>query len=142
MTLPDLSILLHAVNGASPRHQTCSTWLESIVNEGEETLGQPWTVRLGFLRLSTSPRNFERPLEIQDACGWLDELTSRPRVVALDPGPAHAAILRHLLLAAGTRGNLVTDARTAALAMEWDATIVTGDRDFQCFPGLKVMYLY
>lgn len=39
-------------------------------------------------------------------------------------------------------GNLVTDAHLAALALENDATVVTGDRDFQRFPGLKLKLLF
>jgi predicted nucleic acid-binding protein len=60
----------------------------------------------------------------------------------IEPGRGHAAILRHLLLCVGTGGNLTTDAHLAALALEQDATIVTGDRDFQRFPGLGLKLLY
>lgn len=60
----------------------------------------------------------------------------------LNPGKAHLGILGHLLLAAGTGGNLTTDAHLAALCLEQDATIVTGDRDFLRFPGLRVELIY
>lgn len=49
----------------------------------------------------------------------------------LNPGTAHKGILRHLVLMIGTGANLVTD-----------ATIATGDRDFQRFPGLKLALLF
>ena len=65
------------------------------------------------------------------AMEWLDHLRSSPTVVPLNPGKAHAGILRHHLLVVGTGGNLTTDAR-----------IVTGDRDFSRFPGLKVEFLF
>jgi hypothetical protein len=42
----------------------------------------------------------------------------------------------------GSGGNLTTDAHLAALALERDAAIVTGDRDFQRFPGLGLKLLY
>jgi predicted nucleic acid-binding protein len=47
-----------------------------------------------------------------------------------------------LLLTVGTGGNLTTDAHLAALALENDATFVTGDRDFLRFPGMKLKFLY
>jgi predicted nucleic acid-binding protein len=62
--------------------------------------------------------------------------------VALNPGKAHAGLLRHLLLTVGIGGNLTSDAHLAALALEHDARIVTGDRDFLRFPGLKVVFPY
>ena len=35
------------------------------------------------------------------------------------------------------KGNLVTDAYLAALAIEKGAELITSDRDFSRFPGLK-----
>jgi toxin-antitoxin system PIN domain toxin len=142
MILPDLNVLLHAVNPASAQHATCKEWLESTLSRGDEQLGLPWVVHLGFLRLTTSPRVYPRPMKIEDACAWLDALRAHPLVRPLEPGPGHAAILRHLLLCVGSGGNLTTDAHLAALALERDATIVTGDRDFQRFPGLGLKLLY
>jgi predicted nucleic acid-binding protein len=60
----------------------------------------------------------------------------------IDPGTAHRGILRHLLLMLGTGANLVTDAHLAALALEHNAVLATGDRDFQRFPGLKLELLF
>ena len=140
--IPDLNILLHAANSQSTHHEICHTWLEKAVNEARETIGLPLVVRLGFIRLTTSARVFEKPMELAEAFEWLDGLIARQNVRFLEPGSAHQAILRHLLLAIGTGGNLVTDAHIAALALEHDASIVTGDRDFQRFPGLRVTVLY
>ncbi len=142
MILPDLNILLHAVNPASERHRTCKDWLESSLSLGDEQLGLPWAIHLGFLRLCTSARVFPSPMSIEDACAWLDALHAHPLVRPLEPGPGHAAILRHLLLSVGSGGNLTTDAHLAALALERDATIVSGDRDFQRFAGLALKLLY
>jgi uncharacterized protein len=140
--LPDLNILLHAVNLSSARHSICAGWLEESLSGGKDTIGIPWIVRLGFLRIATSMKVFETPLTVAAASEWLDGITTRPRVVPLEPGPSHMALLRHLLLDTGTGGNLVSDAHLAALALEHDALIVTGDRDFARFPGLKVEVLY
>ena len=114
----------------------------AAVNHSGDEIGLPWMVRLGFLRLTTSARVFPRPLTVEQALAWLDGLRQAPSVIALNPGKAHAGILRHLLLAGGTGGNLTADAHLAALALENDAVVVTGDRDFLRFPGLRVEFPY
>ncbi|HAP42708.1 MAG: hypothetical protein A2087_04035 [Spirochaetes bacterium GWD1_61_31] len=142
MTIPDLNILLYAMDATSARHEAAKAWLESSLNEASDELGLAWVVHLGFLRLSTSARVFPQPLPVDQACAWLDHLREHPAVVPLNPGKAHAGILRHLLLVLGTGGNLVTDAHLAALALENDASLVTGDRDFLRFPGVRVQLLF
>lgn len=141
MIVPDLNILLYAVDETSSRHEAAKAWLEEAVNSGEE-VGLPWAVHLGFLRLTTSPKVFAQPLSVDQALAWLDHLRSAPSVVPLNPGNGHSGILRHLLLITGTGGNLTTDAHLAALALENDALFVTGDRDFQRFAGLRVKILF
>jgi toxin-antitoxin system PIN domain toxin len=142
MILMDLNVLLYAVDADSVHHERASAWLEKAVNAREEEIGLPWAVILGFLRLTTSNRVFPRPLSVQEALEWIRDLTDQPTVRVLNPGKAHLGILGHLLLAAGTGGNLTTDAHLAALCLEQDVTIVTGDRDFLRFPGLRVELIY
>lgn len=142
MILPDLNVLLYAVDADSARHERAASWLEETVNGGAEEIGLPWAAILGFLRLSTSSRVFPRPLSVEQALGWIRELAAQPSVRILDPEKAHLGILGHLLLAYGTGGNLTTDAHLAALCLEHDAAVATGDRDFRRFPGLRVELLY
>jgi predicted nucleic acid-binding protein len=49
--------------------------------------------------------------------------------------------VRELLEAAGTAGNLTTDAHLAALAIENGATLTSFDGDFHRFVGLELEYL-
>jgi toxin-antitoxin system PIN domain toxin len=142
MIIPDINVLLYAVDSSSPKNREASSWLEGAVNSGREAIGIPWVVHLGFLRLTTNPRVFSRPLTVDAASEWLESLESHPSVRMLNPGDAHRGILRHLLLLLGTGANLVTDSHLAALALEHNATLATGDRDFQRFPGLKLALLF
>jgi uncharacterized protein len=142
MILPDLNVLLYAVDADSVRHERAASWLEETVNGGKEEMGLPWAVILGFLRLSTSNRVFPRPLSVEQALEWIRGLAAQPSVRILDPGKAHLGILGHLLLVSGTGGNLTTAAHLAALCLENDAAIATGDQDFRRFPGLRVEFLY
>jgi predicted nucleic acid-binding protein len=61
----------------------------------------------------------------------------RPSVTVVHPGRRHAAVLRELLAAVGTAGNLVTDAHLAALAIEHGAELCSCDADFSRFPGVR-----
>lgn len=142
MIIPDLNILLYAADADSSRHEAACSWLVKAVNVGQEELGLPLVVSLGFLRLITNPRVFPSPLSVQEALDWLNSFRAARGVRDIQPGKAHVGILGHLLLVAGTGGNLVTDAHLAALALEHDATLATGDRDFLRFPGVKVEILF
>jgi uncharacterized protein len=63
--------------------------------------------------------------------GWL----AQPAVTVVRPGRCHAAVLRELVMAVGTAGKPVTDARLAALAVEHGAELCSRDRDLARFPG-------
>jgi predicted nucleic acid-binding protein len=55
----------------------------------------------------------------------------------LHPSLAHFASVCSLMEAAGTGGNLVSDAQIAALALEYGAEIHTADMDFNRFKGIS-----
>ncbi len=50
----------------------------------------------------------------------------------------HWETLRQLLADTGTAGNLTTDAHLAALAVSHDAVLVSSDRDFARFRGVRL----
>lgn len=52
------------------------------------------------------------------------------------PGEKHWPILRDLLTASGTAGNLTSGAHLAALAIEHGATVASADNDFRRFAGV------
>jgi predicted nucleic acid-binding protein len=57
----------------------------------------------------------------------------------VEPTSRHLEVLRGLLLQAGTGGNIVNDAHWAALCVEYGARLCSFDRDFDRFPGVKVI---
>ncbi len=67
--------------------------------------------------------------------GWL----ALPGVITLLPGDEHWRLLRELLDASGTAGNLTTDAHLAALAIEHGCDLCSADGDFARFPQLRRM---
>lgn len=136
MHLVDANVLIHAVNRASARHEVARTWLDDAL-AGSEAVGFGWVALLAFLRLSTHPSIFARPLDATDATGVVRAWLAQPPAVVVAPGPRHAEVLGDLLAEAGTAGNLVNDAHLAALAIEHGAAIATFDADFGRFRGVR-----
>jgi uncharacterized protein len=140
MLLPDVNVLVHAVNASAKEHAEASAWLRSALEEGPG-LALAWVSMLGFLRLSTRPGIYAAPLPVPRALSIVDAWLQAPGAVVVQPGPRHAELLGALLRQAGTAGNLTTDAHLAALAQEHGAAIGTFDRDFQRFSGVRVEWL-
>jgi hypothetical protein len=134
--LPDVNLFLYAADESSPRHRPARAWVEATLS-GSETVALAWTVLLGFVRLSTQPALFERPLQAEEALDLLDGWLGQPCVTVVHPTDRHAAVLRELLGPVGSAGNLTTDAHLAALAIEHGAVLYSCDTDFARFSGLR-----
>lgn len=137
MKLVDTNVLICAVNTSQRQHAAAFRWLERAL-AGSEAVGFPWTSILGFIRISTNPRMFAEPWPVEEALDIVRSWLSSPAAVVIDPSPSHLGVLSEFLSAAGTAGNLTTDAHLAALAKEHKAQVVTFDRDFERF-GVTVV---
>jgi len=118
------------------RHRAVNSWLARQLS-GDETIAFAWVVLLAFVRLSTNPHVFQRPLSPDRALDVVDRWLGQASVVILHPGDRHSAILRQLLGPLGTAGNLVNDAHLAALAVEHGAELNSCDSDLSRFSGLR-----
>jgi len=133
----DLNVLLYAVNSDAAAHERVRAWWEAALN-GEETIGLPWIVLLGFLRLATNPRVFPRPLVPDAAAARVDKWLAQPNVRVVPEKDDQWKVLKSLLHQSGMAGNLTTDAHLAALALTRDASLVSCDTDFARFKGLRL----
>jgi uncharacterized protein len=138
MTMLDANVLLYAYHPRAAEHPRCRAWVEAEFSGGA-AVRIPWTTIVAFLRISTNPRVFERPLTIIEAEGAVSSWLALPSVSTIDPGERYWDVLRDLLRRAQVRGPLVSDAALAALAIEHGATLCTTDRDFARFPGLRTV---
>jgi hypothetical protein len=136
--LVDVNLLLYAHNPSAEQHARARPWLETALS-GEESVGLPWIVLLAFLRLTTSPRVFPKPLGTIEAAEIVESWLASPTVTVPSPGERHWRILRPLLESERIRGPETTDAHLAALALEHGATFCTSDRGFARFRGLKLL---
>lgn len=136
MKLPDVNLFLYAYDSRSKRHEPAREWLEQTLS-GAETVALSWTVLLAFIRLSTRPAIVETPLSASEAIDLVQSWLDQPCATVVNPTERHAAVLRELLQALGTAGNLTTDAHLAALAIEHGALLCSSDTDFARFGGLR-----
>ena len=136
MVIVDANVLLYAVNADARQHEIAREWLDDALS-GAEGVGLPWVVLLAFLRIATNPRATPQPLSIEDATAQVDAWLSAPSAITVAPTSRHAAVLGGLLQVSGAAGNLVTDAHLAALAIEHGAAIISYDRDFARFEGVR-----
>jgi len=136
MRLCDANVLLYAVNSDAPNHTAARSWLDGALSGGE-TVAFPWAVLLAFLRLATHPAVFPLPLGADAAIARVREWLRQPAATVAEPGSRHLEILAALVEESGVAGNLVSDAHLAALAIELDAELVSFDRDFARFAGLR-----
>ncbi len=136
MRLPDVNVLLYAFRDAAPDHERYRAWLEATV-DAEEPFAVADVVLSGFVRVATHPRIFDPPTSLEEAFRFARALRGAPTAVLVAPGPRHFDLFEKLCRDGGARGNLVSDAYLAALAIESGSELVTTDRDFARFPGLR-----
>jgi toxin-antitoxin system PIN domain toxin len=129
-------VLLHAVNRDAREHEVAHGWLAAALG-GVESLAFAWTVLLSFVRIATHPSVLPQPLTAAQAIGLAERWLAAPVAIVVEPTPRHLSLLQGLLVRTGTAGNLVSDAHLAALALEHDAEIVSFDRDFGRFEGVR-----
>ena len=92
MKLVDANVLLYAVDTSAPHHEAARRWLDAALS-GSETVTLPWLCLLAFLRISTHPGIYPRPLTAEQAVEVVAAWTRRPNVVPDSPTPQHAELL-------------------------------------------------
>jgi toxin-antitoxin system PIN domain toxin len=94
-------------------------------------------VVFGFVRISTHPRIYNDPLSVAEASAHVRSWLARKHVRLHEMLTDDVEKTLVLLEAAGTAGNLTTDAQIAAVALRLDAEIHTAALDFGRFAGVR-----
>lgn len=136
MVLPDVNVLVYAYRRDMVDHHRYRDWVSRIVN-ADRPYGISEFVLSAFVRVVTNHRVFGTPSTPSEALSFTRQLLSPPSCVPVRPGPRHWNIFDRLCRDHDVRGNLVADAYLAAIAMEADCELVTVDRDFARFAGLR-----
>lgn len=136
----DTNVLLYAVNGDAPEHEKAFAFLTEAGRSGAG-----WCLTEGivyeFLRVSTHPRVFGKPLTSAQALSFLRPFLESSRFSMLVAGPRHWATLGKVLAEERrASGNLFFDLRTVVLMREHGLRrIYTADTDFLRFPSVEVV---
>jgi uncharacterized protein len=135
----DANLLVYASDKGSDLHRQALDIVHDIA-EGPDLVYVFWPVSMGYLRIATHPAIFEQPLSFSEAISNLRSLLRRPHVRS--PGEGRDFWPRFEDVGATVRpaGNLVPDAHVVALMKEHGVeTILTRDRDYRKFDGIRVV---
>ncbi len=136
MLVVDVNVLVDAYRPDAPRHAAIRQWLDAA-RFGVEPVTVPGVVASAFVRITTNRRVFSEPAPIVEVLAFMSGLYDSPAVLRIEPGPRHWQSFSDLCRRSGVAGDLVPDAWLAALAIENRATLITADRGFGRYPGLR-----
>ncbi len=136
MIVPDANLLLYAYDATSRFHQPAATWWQECLS-GAEPVGLCGVVLFAFVRIGTSRKAFEDPMTIEEAAEHVRSWLDRPVTDFLATQEADVVQALHWLEAAGSGGNLTTDAQIAAIAHRHRAVVHTADTDFDRFSDVR-----
>lgn len=101
----------------------------------------PDLVWVGLARMTTNQRMFPVPSSFDEAWAFVQAVIAQPAHATWVGHPRTLEEFARLAAAAGARTDLVTDAYIAGCAAAYGGTVVTFDRDFRKFDGLRVLEL-
>lgn len=136
MILVDANVLIYAHRRDTERHEEYRAWLSNALG-GESPVAFTGQTLASVVRVLTHRGIWNVPVTLREALAFAGAIRSAPAAIILEPGERHWEIFDSLCREANARGNLVMDAWLAALAIEHGCTLITTDRDFARFPGLK-----
>ena len=136
MILLDVNVLIYAYRDDAIDHVKYRTWLQRTL-DSNALCGLPDLVLSSFVRITTNPKIWRAPADIDAAFEYANWLRSHPACLPVSPGEQHWEIFMRLCRSVGAKGNMVSDAYLAALAIESGAEWITTDRDYARFPGLR-----
>jgi hypothetical protein len=136
LILPDVNVLIYAYRSDYEHHGRYRAWLETTLSSNE-AYAISELVLSSVVRIVTDRRVYVEPDDLDDALAFCESVKGRRNCRVVAPGPRHWGIFADLCRSARATANLVPDAYIAALAVESGCELLTDDRDFARFPGLR-----
>lgn len=136
MIVPDVNVLVYAARDDVPDCARYRAWLETALL-GPEPVAIATPVLAGFLRVITNPRVFALPSTLDDALRFVEAVLASPAAVVPALSERLAGTLAAVCRTSGATADRVPDAYLAAIALDLDAELVTADRGFARFEGLR-----
>lgn len=135
----DANIMVYGANDSAPHHEQARTFIGQLAL-GPDMLYLFWPVVLAYLRVTTHPALFAKPLSLDEAFQSIEALSSLEHVRLVGESARTLDTLRDTAMAARARGKLIHDAHIVVLMKHYGvSTIYTHDRDFRKFDGIRVI---
>lgn len=141
MNVLDVNVLVALYRPDHLHHVPATEWWQASSGSGE-----PFTVAdlvwVGFVRVVTNRRIFEEAATFDAAWQFVAAMRGAPtyRRPGVDAGAMEQ--FARLGREVGASGTIVADTYIAATAAAYGGTVVTFDRDFRKFDGLRVKELH
>jgi uncharacterized protein len=136
MMLVDINVMIYAHRADVDRHEEYRDWMQALI-DGPEPYAVTDSAVAGLVRIVTNRRIYKRPATIDEALTYADQVRNQPHAQVIGPGPRFWELFSDLSRKANAVGDLVPDAYLAALAIEHGCEVITTDKDFRKFPGLR-----
>jgi hypothetical protein len=133
--LLDVNVLIYAFEPSYPRHAEWRRWLDEA---RVRPFCVPDEVALGFLRIVTNRKVFATPATAAEGLAFLAALRGSPGWRESARPASRWASLARLCEHVDARGVTIPDAWLATLAIEMGAVLVSADRGFAAYPGVRV----
>ena len=137
MILLDVNVLVYAHREDTEAHSEYRSWLEQHLHDDLQVCAVSELVLSGCLRILTHPKIFNPSTPLPKAMTYVGELRDHPNMTIISPGAGHWRIFCDLCTSVSARGNFISDAYHAALAIESGCEWITTDRGFARFEGLR-----
>lgn len=140
MFVVDTNLLIYAATRQSPEHQRALSLVDQW-RKGDEQFFATWPIVYEFLRLTTHPGAWSRPISFQDAWSFVQSLLRSPRFGLLVETDRHAGVFDDLARQyPRLAGNIFHDFHTVVLMKEHGITeIRSADMDFHRFGFLRAV---
>jgi uncharacterized protein len=137
MLLMDTNILIYANRHDAERHAEYHEWMLGLINGPEPYAVSDFAVA-GMVRVITDRRIYkETAATIEEALAFAAAIREQPHALVVNPGVRFWSIFTDLCRTVGASGKLVPDVVLAALAVEHGCEVVTADKDFRRFTGVR-----
>ena len=136
MMLVDTNVMIYAHRLDVDRHSEYRAWMDALVAGPEPYAVSDFALN-GMIRIVTDRRIYKNATPIQVALGFAELIRQQPHAHVVSPGVRFWPVFTDLCRKTGASGKLVPDAYLAALAIEHGCELISEDKDFRRFPGLR-----
>ena len=137
MKLVDTNVLIYATRRDFEQHEEYRDWVQAMI-DGPEPYAVSDFALTGMVRVITDRRIYkDTAATLDEALEFATALREQPHANVVNPGGRFWSIFTGLCQQIGASGKLVPDALLAALAIEHGCEVISADRDFGKFPGLR-----